>query len=64
MSIFYSNEPRGPDPYLGWKTLLFGIGAIIGLGGIFSGRDWLIPVAIIILAVGVVLRIIGRRKKE
>ena len=55
-----SRERRGPDPYQHWKTLLFAIGAALGLAGIFTERDWLILVAIAVLAVGVALRWLPR----
>lgn len=51
-----SRERRGPDPYYHWKVILFSIGAAFGLGGIFTDYDWLVLVAIPILAVGVALR--------
>lgn len=60
-----SREHRGPDPYQTWKAIIFGLGALFGLGGIAMGRDWMILSAIGILSIGVVLRFLpgarGRR---
>lgn len=62
MSLFRpTRERRGPDPYYYWKAILFSIGGGIGLAAIATGRDWLILVAVPILAVGVGLRWVGRR---
>ncbi len=55
-----SRERRGPDPYYHWKAILFAIGAAFGLGGIFTDHDWMVLVAIPVLAVGVALRWLPR----
>ncbi len=56
-----SRERRGPDPYYHWKVGLFSVGAAFGLGGIFTEHDWMILVAIPVLAVGVGLRWLPRK---
>lgn len=62
MSLFRpTRERRGADPYYQWKAILFSIGGGIGLAAIATGHDWLILVAVPILAVGVGLRWLGRR---
>ncbi len=55
-----SRARRGPDPYYHWKVIVFSIGAAFGLGGIFTEHDWMILVAVPILAVGVALRWLPR----
>ncbi len=57
-----SRESYGPDPYYQWKTILFAIGAALGLGAIFTEHDWLILVAVPVLAVGVALRWLPRHR--
>lgn len=64
MSAFRpSRETRGPDPYLQWKTVIFIIGAIAGLVGIATENSWLVAIGVAVLASGVLLRAIGRRKR-
>ena len=61
MALFRpSRTHRGPDPYYHWKTIVFAIGAAFGLAGIFTDHDWLILLAVPILAVGVALRWLPR----
>ncbi len=57
-----SRERYGPDPYYHWKVILFTMGAGIGLFGMISNRDWLVLVAIPVLAAGVALRWLGRQR--
>ncbi|HEX7119392.1 MAG TPA: hypothetical protein VF212_11420 [Longimicrobiales bacterium] len=57
-----SREARGPDPYLRLKTVLFILGAIVGLVGIAMENDWLVGIGIAILAAGVALRALARRR--
>ncbi len=51
-----SREHQGADPYYHWKAILFSVGAAFGLGAMVTDRDWLILVAVPVLAVGVGLR--------
>lgn len=53
-----SRERRGPDPRLHLKILLFVIGAALGIAGMVLERTWLIALAIVLLAVGVLLRLL------
>ncbi len=55
-----SRERRGPDPYYHWKAILFAIGAGFGLAAMVTNHDWLIWVAVPVLAVGVALRWLPR----
>ena len=41
---------------LEWRIRLFGIGAVLGLAGIFLGASWLVTVALVVLLAGVVVR--------
>lgn len=57
MSLFRpARGPRGEDPYLPHKMLLFVTGAAFGITGIVSGREWLINIGIVVLVAGVILR--------
>jgi hypothetical protein len=42
------------------RMTIFAIGAIIALAGIASGTDWIIYIAVGVLAVGVILRLAQR----
>jgi hypothetical protein len=55
---------RDPDVWLGEKMLFFVTGAALGIGGMITGWDWLIYVAIVVLLVGFVLRLLGRRARN
>jgi hypothetical protein len=55
---------RGTDVWLGEKMIFFAIGAALGFGGMLTGQEWLIYVAIFILVSGFVLRLLGRRRAE
>ncbi len=62
MGLFRPSRGQyGPDPYYHWKVILFSIGAACGLAAIFTDHDWLILVAVPILAVGVGLRWLPRK---
>jgi uncharacterized membrane protein YoaK (UPF0700 family) len=52
---------RGEDVWLGQKLLFFVVGAALGVAGMITGRQWIIWVAIAVLALGLVLRLAGRR---
>ena len=41
---------------LEWRIRLFGIGAVLGLAGIFLKASWLVTVALVVLLAGVVVR--------
>jgi uncharacterized membrane protein YedE/YeeE len=61
MKIFRpSRESRGPDPYLELKIVLFTLGAALGIVGIISGRELLVGIGILVLAIGVLLRFLQR----
>jgi len=63
MSAFRpSRETRGPDPYREWKTVIFIVGALAGLVGIATENPWLVGIGVAVLASGVILRAIGRRR--
>jgi hypothetical protein len=56
-----SRTRRGSDPYYDWKVAAFSLGAAFGLAGIFTNRDYLVLVAVPILALGIALRWLPRR---
>ncbi len=41
---------------LEWRVRLFGIGAVLGLAGIFLEASWLVTVALVVLFAGVAVR--------
>ena len=42
--------------YLEWKVRIFVVGATLALGGMYLNRNWLVGIAILVLAAGVALR--------
>ena len=64
MGIFRpSRTVRGVDPYFRHKVIIFAIGAPLGIAGMSSRRDWLVALAIAVLAVGVLLRVLSARQR-
>ena len=60
--FFTDRKPRpGGDPHLPCKLGLFGAAALAALFGIGLEREWLITLAIVLLAAGLVLRLLPRR---
>jgi hypothetical protein len=51
---------RGEDRLLSEKMMVFVLGAAIGIGGIATGRDWLVYVALVLLVLGLAMRFVGR----
>jgi hypothetical protein len=49
-----------PVRHLEWRIRLFGAGAIMAVVGIATEQSWLVNVAIAVLAVGVLLRFVGK----
>jgi hypothetical protein len=59
--------PRGEDPMLLAKMIIFVIAAIVAIAGMVMNQPWVIFFAIIILGIGFLLRFIrvpGRREDE
>jgi hypothetical protein len=52
-----------PPRHLEWRIRIFGIGAIVGLVGMWADQHWMVNVAIAVLAIGVVLRFIDRHPR-
>ena len=50
------------DRFFELKILCFVLGAGCGVAGMFTEQHWLVRVGIGFLAVGIILRLIGRRK--
>lgn len=53
---------RAQDIWMGEKMIFFAVGAALGLGGMVTGQEWLIWAAIVVLLIGFVLRLMGRRR--
>ena len=51
-----SREQRGPDPFLDLKIGLFGLGALLALAGIGTGRSILVWLAFLPLSAVALLR--------
>lgn len=62
--IFASREQRPRDPFLELKAVLLVLGASLGIAGMVNNLPWLVYSAIAVIAVGVGIRIIQRRKQE
>ncbi len=58
------DRDRKADPYpvLEWKVRLFILGAGLGVGGMLLEVWWLIPLAVVVLAAGVLLRFLPAGK--
>jgi hypothetical protein len=53
---------EGPDPYVDWKMRLFVVGAVLLLAGIFLEQRPLVGAAVVVLAAGLVLRLLEARR--
>jgi len=49
---------RRAGRYLAWKVRIFAAGAVLGLAGILLDEAWLRVTAIVVLALGVLLRLL------
>jgi protein-S-isoprenylcysteine O-methyltransferase Ste14 len=52
------------DVWLGHKMMVFLIGSLFGVLGMATDRAWMIYVAIVLLAAGLLLRLWGRRRSR
>lgn len=59
--MFFRRDDAGDDRWLPIKIAIFGVGAILAVAGIAFGHDRVVWVAVIVLAAGVVLRLLGNR---
>lgn len=59
-----TRRPRGEDPFLRHKMLLFVLGAGLAIAGIGADATWLISLGIAVLAAGFVVRVIGERRRR
>ncbi|HEX2207213.1 MAG TPA: hypothetical protein VHG93_05985 [Longimicrobium sp.] len=56
---------RGPDPFLDWKVRIFFAGAVLLGVGVATGRDVLVLIAILVLAIGALtIAILDRRRRK
>jgi hypothetical protein len=62
--VFFRRGVSEDDRFLQAKLWIFSTGAILALVGMGLQNDWLIGVAGLILAAGIVLRLVGRRKED
>jgi hypothetical protein len=62
--LSHRRDRGGPDPHLGWKSLLFAVGAAFAVVGIATENTLLTGAAIALLALGLVLRLAARRGRE
>ena len=56
----FSHRQRGPisKRLLEWRVRIFGVGAVLGLAGIFLDESWLVTAALVVLFGGVALKFI------
>lgn len=54
---------RGADPLLPHKMLLFVAGAVLGMIGMATDRNWIVYLAVGVLAVGLLLRFVDRGRE-
>jgi hypothetical protein len=54
----------GPDRFLHAKMAAFFLGAGFFFGGVLTGRDWAVLVAVAVLVVGLALRLADRRNAD
>jgi hypothetical protein len=52
------------DVWLGYKMMVFLIGSLFGVLGMATDRAWMIYLASVLLATGLLLRIWGRRRSR
>ena len=63
MGIFRPDRDRtGEDPALDHKMLIFVLGAVLALVGMTSGNRIIVYLSIGVLFVGILLRIVHRRR--
>ncbi len=62
--IFTSRERRPQDPFLELKAVLLVLGASLGIAGMVNNIPWLVYSGIAVIAVGMVIRIIQRRRNK
>jgi hypothetical protein len=55
MSLFFDRSRRAGH-YLEWKVRFFTVGATLAIGGMLLDKRWVVGVAIVILAAGMLLR--------
>jgi hypothetical protein len=58
------SQREGRDPTLHARILFFLLGAGCAFAGILYGTGWLVTVGTIILAIGVLLRLLGDRRRR
>lgn len=61
--MFFRRGVRN-DRWLGAKMALFTAGALLAVAGMSLRRDWLIGLAAIVLAAGILLRVIAPRSSD
>jgi hypothetical protein len=55
-----TRERRGPDRWLNAKVAIFCLGAGIALVGVASEKNWVVNIAIGVLAIGFLMRFLPR----
>jgi hypothetical protein len=58
--VFVNRRSRSAG-HLEWRIRLFGVGAIVGLAGMYARIRWMIWIALAVLAVGFLLRFLPAR---
>jgi len=55
---------RKQDPFVEGKVVLFTVGAVLGLAGVFMELEWVVWLGIGALGAGMVLRLISDRHRR
>lgn len=62
--MFRVSREKAAGRFFVVKTFLFVLGASLGIAGMVSQRDWLVVIAIVVLAIGVIFRLIDKRIRD
>ena len=57
-----SRDRKGEDSFFAIKVALFAVGAALGIAGMAYGVEWLVWIAIAVVAAGIILRLIAARR--
>lgn len=52
----FMDRSKRAGRFLEWKVRFFAVGATLALGGMYLDKQWLVGVAILVLAAGMALR--------
>lgn len=62
--MVFLDRSRKAGRYLEWKVRIFTVGAVLALVGIYSRERWMTLLAIVVLAMGALLRFLPGAQAE